>query len=164
MTDRMGALSVICEHPGEVRTRCLEHFHESFTEHKLVIDKWFMLQALANYDNALADVQALTKHASFDDSNPNRLRSVYSAFAGSNPGQFHAVGGEGHQWIADAVIAIDARNPQVAARLVSPLTRWQRFSDSTASSMKRQLQRIADSATLSPDVFELVDKGLSKIE
>jgi len=161
MTDRMGALSVICERPGSIRTECLQHFHESFAQHKLVIDKWFMLQALADYENALSDVQALTMHTSFDASNPNRLRSVYSSFASSNPGQFHTLDGSGHQWIADAVIAIDARNPQVAARLVSPLTRWQRFSEPTAVSMKGQLKRIAESTSLSRDVFEMVSKGLS---
>lgn len=164
MTDRMGVLSVICEHPSNVRAECLQHFHETFAQHKLVMDKWFMLQALANYENALSDIQALTTHTSFDTSNPNRLRSVYGAFASSNPGQFHTADGSGHQWIADAVIAIDARNPQVAARLVSPLTRWQRFSESTATSMKQQLQRIAKSDSLSPDVFELVSKGLSQRE
>lgn len=161
MTDRMGALSVICDQPGDVRDACLQHFHSTFKHHKLVIDKWFMLQALADYQNALADVQALTTHASFDASNPNRLRSVYGTFASANPSQFHAVDGSGHRWVADAVIEIDRRNPQVAARLVSPLTRWQRYSDTTATSMKQQLQNIADSTSLSPDVFELVSKGLS---
>ena len=162
MSDRMGALSVVCEEPGKTRDNCLQHFHDEFAQHKLVIDKWFMLQALADYDNALADLQALTTHTSFDASNPNRLRSVYSAFATSNPSQFHTADGSGYRWIADGVLEIDARNPQVAARLVTPLTRWERFSETSAALMKDQLQRIAQSDRISPDVFELVSKGLSQ--
>jgi len=162
MTDRMGVLRAIGDEPGESRDACLNHFHDHFDAHKLVIDKWFMLQATSNYDNAYVDIEALTRHPSFDESNPNRLRSVYGAFANANPAQFHAVDGAGYRWIADAVIAIDARNPQVAARFVSPLTRWARFVDDSSSMMREQLQRIADQSTLSPDVYELVSKGLTQ--
>ncbi len=162
MTDRMGALSVICAEPGDIRDQCLQHFHDAFVDHKLVIDKWFMLQSLSDYSSAFEDIQALTSHASFDSQNPNRLRSVYGTFAGANPSQFHRTGGAGYAWLADAVIELDSRNPQVAARLVSPLTRWKRFSDPSATAMREQLVRIADSSTLSPDVFELVSKGLTE--
>ncbi len=161
MTDRMGALSVISQHPGDVRSRCMQHFHDAFSDHKLVIDKWFMLQSLADYDDAFADIQALVKHASFEASNPNRLRSVYGVFAGANPGQFHVSGGAGYRWLADAVIDMDARNPQVAARLVVPLTQWQRYQTNSADAMREQLQRIANQSSLSPDVFELVSKALA---
>jgi len=160
MSDRMGALSVICTHVSTEREQCLQHFHDAFVDHKLVIDKWFMLQSLSDYDGALGDIQKLTKHHSFDVKNPNRLRSVYGAFATANPSQFHKLGGDGYAWLADAIIETDGRNPQVAARLVSPLTRWKRFSEPYASDMRKQLQRVAHVSSLSPDVYELVSKSL----
>jgi len=162
MTDRMGSLAVISEHPGKIRTDCLAHFHDAFVQHKLVIDKWFALQAAANFDGALQSITELVNHPSFDESNPNRLRSLYGSFAVRNPAQFHARDGAGYRWIADAVLAVDERNPQVAARLVTPLTRWRQFASSSAQQMHEQLQRIADTSSLSRDVFELVSKGLVK--
>ena len=121
-----------------------------------------MLQSLSDYAGALSDIQKLVDHRSFDTYNPNRLRSVYGTFASANPSQFHEPGGAGYAWLADAVIEIDTRNPQVAARLVSPLTRWARFSEPYAADMQAHLQRIASVSRLSPDVFELVSKSLNQ--
>ncbi len=162
MTDRMGALSVLAKIPGAVRDGCLKDFHDSFSEHKLVIDKWFAVQACADYDNALGDIQALIEHPSFDATNPNRLRSVYSAFANANPALFHAVDGSGYRWISDAVMQVDAKNPQVAARLVTPLTRWQKMPAANAGEMQEALRRIERSETVSTDVLELVSKSLTQ--
>jgi len=160
MTDGIGALSVICSQPGDTRTECLQHFHDKFAAHKLVIDKWFTIQAQADFPDAFQTIRQLAEHTSFKNPNPNRLRSLYGAFANSNPGQFHAPDGAGYQWVADAVLSIDAQNPQVAARLVTPLTRWQRYSAASADQMQGQLQRIAQASSLSPDVYELVSKSL----
>jgi len=160
MTDRIGALTPICNEPGPIRDACLADFHAKFSSHKLVIDKWFSLQAAANYPGVIADVQGLSEHPSFDAHNPNRLRSLYGAFAFSNPTHFHAHDGSGYAWIADAVLAIDEKNPQVAARLVTPLTHWRRYEEHSATLIKQHLQRIADTGTLSPNVYELVTKGL----
>lgn len=161
MTDRIGALKVLSENPGAVRDRCLSHFHDAFSEHKLVIDKWFSVQASANYDQALVDIQALIEHPSFDATNPNRLRSVYSVFANANPALFHAADGSGYRWIAEAVMQVDAKNPQVAARLVTPLTRWQKMPAGNARAMQEQLRRVEQRDTVSTDVLELVSKSLT---
>jgi len=82
-------------------------------------------------------------------------------FSLQNPGQFHAADGSGYQWVADAVLSVDEKNPQVAARLVTQLTRWKRYTPSSAEVMRSQLQRISDAQSLSPDVYELVSKSLA---
>jgi len=164
MTERLGALAAICTQPGAVKEECLEHFHHTFKHHKLVIDKWFAAQSVAEFDGAFDSIKALVDHPSFDASNPNRLRSVFSIFANGNPRQFHQTSGAGYAWIADAVLDIDRRNPQIASGLVSPLTRWQRYVNPLSSLMRNELERIAETSSLSPDVFELVSKGLAQTD
>jgi aminopeptidase N len=63
--------------------------------------------------------------------------------------------------LADRIIELNALNPQIASRLVTPLTRWKRMSEARQILMKQQLQRIMDSGNLSSDVFEVVSKSLS---
>ena len=50
-------------------------------------------------------------------------------------------------------------NPQIAARLLSPLTKWRNYTGRDAL-MKAQLERLAAEPELSPDVFEVVTKSL----
>lgn len=59
------------------------------------------------------------------------------------------------------VIKLDALNPQMAARMLSPLTRWQRFDLHQQELMQAQLQRIKNSGDLSADLFEVLEKSLS---
>jgi len=50
-------------------------------------------------------------------------------------------------------------NPQMAARLLAPLTRWRRYQHGQ-DAMKAALARLA-SLDLSPDVFEVVERSLA---
>jgi len=60
----------------------------------------------------------------------------------------------------DMIIALDALNPQTAARMVPPLGRWRRFDEARAALMKAELSRIVATPGLSKDVFEQVSKSL----
>jgi aminopeptidase N len=62
--------------------------------------------------------------------------------------------------MADAIIALDRRNPQTAARLVPPLGRWQRFDEARAALMRAELARILATPGLSKDVLEQAGKSL----
>ena len=99
-------------------------------------------------------------HADFSYTNPNRLRSLVGAYA-ANQVRFHAADGVGYRLVADAVLAVDGLNPQAAARLVSPLGRWQRFDTARAALMRAELQRIVATEGLSKDVFEIASKSLA---
>lgn len=160
MTDRIAALQVLCHGDGPWRDKALATFHAAWQSNRLVIDKWFAVQAKSLRETAVDDVEGLTLHADFEIANPNRVRSLIASFALFNPVRFHDAGGRGHRLLADHVIMLDAINPQIAARLVTPLGRWGRFSEPQATSMREQLERIRDQATLSPDVFELVTRSL----
>ncbi len=159
MTDRQGALMVLCGLESPLREDRLKAFYERYDDNALVVDKWFTLQALSLHPHVLDHVRALAEHPDFTISNPNRVRSLYMAFAG-NPQGFHAADGSGYRLIADVILALDPLNPQTAARFVSPLGRWRRIEPTRAALMKSELERIAVAEGLSRDTFEQVTRSL----
>ncbi|MEM6584801.1 MAG: aminopeptidase N [Pseudomonadota bacterium] len=159
MTDRQGALMVLCGLESPLREDRLKAFYERYEHNALVVDKWFTLQALSMHPDVLEHVRALAQHRDFTMSNPNRVRSLYMAFAG-NPQGFHAEDGSGYRMIADVILELDPINPQTAARFVSPLGRWRRIEPGRAALMKAELERIAAAKGLSRDTFEQVTRSL----
>ncbi len=160
MTDRQGALMVLCGLETPLRQERLDAFHARFAGNALVIDKWFSLQAGSLHPQVLDHVAALAAHGDFTLTNPNRVRSLYMAMA-ANPGAFHHGSGEGYRRIADLILALDPLNPQTAARFVAPLGRWRRIEAHRAALMRAELERIAASTDLSRDTFEQVSKSLA---
>ncbi len=69
--------------------------------------------------------------------------------------------GAGYAFLADHVIALNALNPQVAARMLTALTPWRRYDTERQQSMRQQLQRIAGIENVSKDVYEVAMKSLS---
>jgi len=159
MTDRQGALTVLCGLESPARGDRLEAFYERYRDNPLVIDKWFSMQALSTHPEVIGHVRALAEHPDFTMRNPNRVRSLYMAFAG-NPSGFHDESGEGYHIIADLVLALDSINPQTAARFVPSLGRWRRIEPGRAATMKAELERIAAAPKLSRDTAEQVSRSL----
>ena len=159
MTDRQGALMVLTGLPGAERTARLLDFYNRFQGNALVIDKWFALQASSLHPQVLEHVKALADHPDFALKNPNRVRSLYMAFTGTQQG-FHAASGEGYRLIADLILALDPLNAQTAARFVPALGRWRRVEPGRAALMKAELERIAAAPRLSRDTYEQVTRSL----
>ncbi len=161
MTDQIAALGLMVnsQHPDKLVS--LEAFYQQWQQEALVIDKWFALQAGSCLADTFTKVQALMKHAAFDLKNPNRMRSLIGAFSQGNPVCYHAKNGEGYQFLADNVIALNAINPQVASRMVTALTQWKRFDKPRQRLMTEQLERIVRTEGISKDVYELVFKSLA---
>jgi aminopeptidase N len=159
MTDRQGALMVLCglDHPA--RAENLAAFYDRYKGNALVIDKWFTLQALSLHPEVIAHVRQLSEHPDFTLKNPNRVRSLHMAFAG-NPKAFHKATGEGYRMVADVILALDPINPQTAARFVPSLGRWRRIEPGRAALMKAELERIMAAGNLSRDTFEQVSRSL----
>ena len=110
---------------------------------------------------ALARVNALLMHPAFQLKNPNKVRAVIGAFCQGNPRHFHAADGSGYAFLADKLLEMDGINPQVAARLATPFTRWQRVDQGRQALILQQLERLA-LADLSSDLRELVSKSVLK--
>jgi aminopeptidase N len=159
MTDRQGALGTLANSDAPERVQALSAFYELYRADALVLDKWFMAQALSTRDDTVEAVAALSGHPDFTLANPNRMRSLVGAFA-ANQRAFHDPSGRGYRFLADIIMAVDKLNPQSAARLVPPLGRWRRFDEGRAALMRGELERIVATPGLSKDVFEQASKSL----
>ncbi|MGE3691283.1 MAG: aminopeptidase N [Novosphingobium sp.] len=159
MTDRQGALMVLCGLQAPEREEALADFFKRYSGNPLVIDKWFTLQAGSLHPEVLAHVRELSKHRDFTLANPNRVRALYMALA-QNQAAFHAPSGEGYRMIADLIAMLDPVNAQTAARFVPPLGRWRRVEAGRSALMRGELERIAARPDLSRDTREQVDKSL----
>jgi aminopeptidase N len=160
MTDRVAALASLTDSTQPERDEVFADFYNRFKDHQLVVDKWFTLQAMANRDAIFDDFAKLRNHKEFNIKNPNRVRSLYSVFAINNPVKFHDPSGQGYAILKDVIIELNALNPQIASRLVTPLREWKRYAPALKEQMKDALQTIMDTPKLSNDVFELVSKSL----
>ena len=159
MTDRMTALSLLTDVPGTEREAALADFYERFKNDALVLDKWLIVQAVSDLPDTLDRVKALMSHPAFSMRNPNKVRSLIGAFTMSNPLRYHAADGSGYEFHADRTIELNATNPQVAARLLSPLGRWKRFDAGRQVKMKAALDRILVQPKLSREVYEIASKS-----
>jgi aminopeptidase N len=167
MTDRSAALSALLAAAattgdGDAQA-ALGDFYRRFEAEALVIDKWFALQATQRgtaQRPVIEIVRRLITHPAFNLKNPNRARSLIFSFCAANPAQFHAEDGSGYAFWAEQVIALDALNPQVAARLARSLELWRRFTPALREQMRNALETVAGKAQ-SRDVREIVEKALA---
>jgi aminopeptidase N len=159
MTDRQAALAALVNSHADEREPAIDIFYQRYRDNPLVIDKWFSTQAFSTRTDTAGAVAELMQHPDFSLSNPNRVRALIGGFA-VNQQPFHTASGAGYRLLADTIIALDAINPQVAAKQVPPLGRWRRFDEARQAMMKAELQRIADTPGLSKDVFEQASKSL----
>jgi aminopeptidase N len=160
MTDRLAALSALVNSSAPGRSVALAQFYSDFEHEALVIDKWFSLQAMARGTDVAA-VRRLMQHPAFTVHNPNRARSLIFSFCNGNPSAFHAADGSGYDFWAEQVIALNALNPQLAARLARSLDRWRKFAPAQRNKMEAALKRVAAAPKLSRDVLEVVTKSLA---
>jgi aminopeptidase N len=162
MTDSTASLALLAHSTHEeAAADVLERFYAKWSEESLVVNQWLGVQATDPKLGTLAKVQKLMEHPAFTMKNPNRVRALISNFAMQNPVNFHQLDGSGYVFLADRIIELNALNPQIASRLVTPLTRWRRYSEARQALMKGELQRIMDSGNLSRDVYEVVSKSLA---
>jgi len=160
MTDRIAALSTLSLHPAPERQAAIDDFYRRYAGDPLIIDKWLSLQAAIPEVATLERVRALTRHPAFSLSNPNRVRALVGAFAQTNQTQFNRPDGAGFAFLADTVLALDPKNPQVAARLSTALRSWRALEPTRRAHAEAALQRIAAAPNLSRDVSDIVARSL----
>ena len=162
MTDSEAALAALVGVDCRERELALDAFYRRWKHDPLVLDKWFRLQALAPQPATFERVVALAAHPDFTLKNPNRVRALLGAFAHGNQVRFHGADGRAYAFVADKVLELDARNPQLAARLVSAFNQWKRFEPTRRAAMQAELERIAAHPKLSRDTAEIVSRALGR--
>jgi aminopeptidase N len=160
MTDAMAALTWLAQLDCPERDKALEEFYARWKEEPLVVDKWLTVQAGSRLTDTLARVRRLLSHPAFDLKVPNKVYALIRTFS-ANHVRFHAADGGGYAFLADEIIALNALNPQVAARMARGFDRWRKFDAARQAKARRQLERIRDTDGLSRDVAEIVTKALS---
>jgi aminopeptidase N len=161
MTDRMAALSTLslCDVPE--RAAALEDFYSRYADDPLIVDKWLTLQATIPEPATLERVKALTEHRAFSFANPNRVRALIHAFALANQKEFNRADGAGYDFVVDIVLALDRKNPQLAARLVSALKTWRMLEPIRRARAQAALRRVAAAPSRSADVDDIVHRALA---
>ena len=161
MTDQMAALvAVVNSGDHQAAHALLDVFYRQWSGDALVVNQWLSVQAGSAELGRVDFIRSLLEHPAFDWRNPNKVRSVIGAFANQALVHFHATDGSGYELLADAVLRLNDSNPQIAARLLGPLTKWRRLVPAQAQLMKAQLQRVMAHGALSKDVYEVVSKSL----
>lgn len=161
MTDQFAALTVLVNSGAENdKKKALDRFYQQWKHEPLVVNQWLSVQASCRLSGTINTVRSLMEHEDFDIKNPNKVRSLIGAFSSANAVNFHCADGSGYKLLADIVLELNSVNPQLASRMLTPLTHWRKFS-LTAEHMEAQLQRIMGEPDLSKDVYEVVSKSLN---
>jgi aminopeptidase N len=164
MTDRLAALVTLSLHEVPERERALADFHARYASDALVVDKWFSLQATIPQPNTLENVRRLTAHPAFSPANPNRVRALIGAFAQGNTTQFNRADGLGYDFVADTVLALDQKNPQISARLATAFRSWRMLEAGRRMKAEAVLTRIKGAPGLSRDLADIVERALAAPE
>ena len=124
------------------------------------MNNWFAYQAMIPGERGAKRVQDLMNHSKFSLENPNRARSLIGSFVMGNPTGFNLPDGSGYRFFVDQIHAMDAINPQMAARVLTAMGSWRRLEPKRKEQAKQALQSLASKSNLSRDVQEIVDRTL----
>ncbi|HET9715656.1 MAG TPA: aminopeptidase N [Pseudolabrys sp.] len=161
MTERLAALATLSLYDLAESRSVLDDFYERYSSDALVVDKWFSLQAAMPHRKALKRVRSLTSHPAFSLTNPNRVRSLIGAFAQGNMTQFNRPDGAGYDFVAGIILELDARNPQISARLATSFRSWRMLEPGRRSKAEAALGRMRAAKSLSRDLSDILERTIA---
>ncbi len=135
MSERMGALRVLCWNNAPQASAALQDFYTRFKDEALSLDQWFMVQA-AHPQATEQDIKALTQHADYDLGTPNRIRAVSGGLS-NHPVNTWSFGVAHYVQLAQY---LDEKNPILGSRLLQVLSRWYTLAEPQRSQVKQALQ------------------------
>ena len=100
-------------------------------------------------------------HPAFTLKNPNKIRALIGGFANNNPINFHRKDGSGYELLGEVIAILNSANPQIAARMLTPLTKWRKYESERQAMMRAELEKLAKLPDLSKDVYEVISKSLA---
>ncbi|MEK6774521.1 MAG: aminopeptidase N [Bdellovibrionota bacterium] len=159
MTERFHALRLLCEQNSTETKMAIEDFHSKYQSNSLVLNKWFMAQALSRHADAFEQVKSLCKHPDFNIKNPNNVYSLLRAF-GQNLTRFHDWEKSTYEFMLDKIFEIDGFNPQVAARLFEAFQTVGKWPQEQQDRLISYLRKKIKDATVSSNTQEWVDSIL----
>jgi aminopeptidase N len=160
MSVELGSIGAVLGLKDPRRDRMLSFFYDRHKNDHLLVDKWFLLNAGIPGSDSFSRIDGLMRHVDFKFNTPNRVYALIAGFSGGNLSGFNAAHGEGYRVVADAIIKLNAINPQVAARVATGFRSWKLFNNVRREQAQKHMQRILASPNLSNDVLEIVSKTL----
>ena len=160
MTDKLAAMNIASNSKNPKREAIMDDFYQTYKNEKAAVNKWIFTNACADRPDAVNVVRKLLTHPAFNIKNPNNVRSLMGGFA-YNQTEFHKLDGSGYDFAVEMAYKMDDMNPQMAAHMVKPLTRWKRFDVKRQEMMKKALEKVLEKKNLSKNVYELVTKSLA---
>lgn len=163
MTDKAAALSVLAHRfaGSDEAKEALTDFEATYGHDPLVLDKWYQIQATVPGAGGVGLVRELMEHAGFSLANPNRVRALIGTFSTMNQTGFHRADGAGYQLFAETVLAIEKRNPQLAARLATAMRSWRSLEPTRQAKAREALLTMAAPEDLSSDLRDIVERTLA---
>jgi aminopeptidase N len=161
MTDRIAGIAALLASEAPERDKALEIFATSYANEALILDMWFALQARISGKDAVARIEKLTRHPLFTLANPNRARSLIATFANANLRGFHTADGSGYRLVTDIIDQLDARNPQIAARLATAFRTWRNLEPNRRAKAESALRALAAGEGRSRDLADILERTLS---
>ncbi len=158
MTAEVGALTAILPVHDAQRDNLLNAFYDRHGSDPLLVDKWFMMNAAIPGVDAWERIAKLMQHPQFKLTTPNRVYSLLGGFTGGNATGFNARHGQGYKLIADAILALDDINPQVASRLATGFRSIAVYERERNEAGLAEMRRILAKPGLSRDVSEIVGR------
>ena len=161
MSERLAALRVLTRHAdAAARAAALAAFRARHAQQPLVLDMWFAVQAEVPGGATLDTVRALLSDAAFTLRNPNRVQALLGTFARQNRTGFHRVDGAGYALMVEQLRALDALNPQTAARIAQVFNGWARLEPKRRALAEAQLRALATTPGLSRNLADIVQRSL----
>jgi aminopeptidase N len=161
MTDEIGALMTLSRLGGQRVEQGISDFFERWKDKPLVLDKWYSVQAMREHPDGVEAIKRLTEHATYERSNPNRVRALIGGFSMANAKLFHQIDGSGYSFFADEVLDMDDRNPSVAARLLGAFEIWRKLDKHRQDLIRVQLEQIIATQP-SKNVREIAERILGE--
>ena len=162
MTDVLSAMQAAKQGELPVLQKMMAEFEAKWRHDGLVMDNWFRLQATSQAADVLDRVRDLMAHQAFSLKNPNRVRALIGTFAAANPLAFHAKDGSGYRFLGQILQQLNTINPQVAARMITPLIQFKRLDEERVALIRAELQQLAALPDLSRDLAEKIDRALAQ--
>ncbi len=161
MTDRLSALDALENSSSELKDSALSNFYIRYKDDTLVMNKYFAILAASSREGTIDRVQALENDPCFDIKVPNLVRALIGVFA-RNHRHFHATTGHGYAYMSQKIIELNSINPQIASGLCGAFKLYDKLNEDNKELMKLELEKIVNHEDISKNVFEIVDKILTR--
>ncbi len=79
----------------------------------------------------------------------------------ANQTGFHRPDGAGYALLADMVLSVEPKNPQLAARLATAFRSWRSLEPTRREHARETLTRIKSTPGLSADVSDIIERTLA---